>query len=303
VVAPGQTLHYTITVEVTDGPFTDAVITDTLPPGQTVVDGTAESSPAADETIEGVATVTWKYDSLDGTATLEFDALVADPAEPGEQTNEAEVCVAELEVCDDDIVNVWVPTLTILKDLTAGNTAGDDPDLGPLAKVGDVLTYTLTYTLTDGPVTNAVITDPVQPGLQYVPGSASDGGSLVGGDVDGNGGTVTWNVGTLTESGSVTYQVKVLEAAVDEAQPIVNVATIDSAETPPDDDDATVGVNPPPSVASPTPTLPATDTTGTGGGTSGGSGLALILLLAVGILGGIGILAPAPARRRMRDRD
>ena len=109
VVAPGQTLHYTITVEVTDGPFTDAVITDTLPPGQTVVDGTAESSPEADETIEGVATVTWKYDSLDGTATLEFDALVADPAEPGEQTNVAEVCVAELETCDDDDVTVRRP--------------------------------------------------------------------------------------------------------------------------------------------------------------------------------------------------
>ncbi len=298
VVAPGQTLHYTITVEVTDGPFTDAVITDSLPPGQSVVDGTAESSPEADQTVEGLATVTWTYDSLDGTATLEFDALVTDPAEPGEQTNVAQVCVAELESCDEDAVSVRVPTLTILKDLTAGNTGGDDPDLGPLAKIGDVLTYTLTYTLTDGPVTGAIITDEVPDGLEYVANSASDGGQI-----SPDGRTLTWDLGDLDASGSVTYQVKVLASAVDETQPIVNVATIDSNETPQDDDDATVGVNPPPSVASPTPTLPSTDTSDTGGGTSGGSGLALLLLLAVGILGGIGLMAPAPARRRMRDRD
>ena len=34
------------------------------------------------------------------------------------------VCVAELESCDEDDVTVRVPTLTILKDLTAGNTGG-----------------------------------------------------------------------------------------------------------------------------------------------------------------------------------
>ena len=193
-----------------------------------------------------------------------------------------------------------VPTLSILKDLTAGNTAGDDPDLGPLAKVGDILTYTLTYTLDHGPVTGATITDEVPDGLEYVPASASDGGQI-----SPDGRTLTWNLGTIEEDGTyhVTYQVKVLSSAVDETQPIVNVATIDSNETPEDDDDATVGVNPPPSVASPTPTLPSTDTSDSNGGTSGGSSLALLLLLGVGILGGIGVLAPAPARRRRRGRD
>jgi fimbrial isopeptide formation D2 family protein/uncharacterized repeat protein (TIGR01451 family) len=303
VVARGQTVSYTITVNVTDGPFTDVVITDTLPDGQTIVGGSADSTPEADEIVEGVSIIIWEFDSLDGVATLTYDVTIDADAPNGPQENVAVVCVAELESCDEDDVTIRVPSLTILKDLTAGNTGGDDPDLGPLAKVGDVLTYTLSYTLADGPVTDAVITDPVRPGLQYVPGSASDGGSLIGVDADGNGGTVTWNFPTLSDSGTVTYQVLVLESAVDQAQPIVNTATIVSNETPPDDDDATVGVNPPPSVASPSPTLPSTDTPGTGGGTSGGSGLALILLLAVGILGGIGILAPAPARRRMRDRD
>ncbi len=303
VVGRGQEVHYTITVTVTDGPFTDAVITDTLPTGQTLVDGSATSTPAATNIVEGVATITWMFDSLDGVAVLEYDVTIDADAPNGPQKNVAVVCVAELESCDEDDVTIRVPALTILKDLTAGNTGGSDPTLGPLAKIGDTLTYTLTYTLTDGPVTDAVITDPVKPGLKYVPASASDGGILVGGDADGFGGTITWNLGTLTESGSVTYQVTVLATADDQLQPIRNVATIVSDETPPDDDDATVGVNPPPSIASPTPTLPSTDMSGTGGGTSGGSGLALILLLAVGILGGIGLLAPAPARRRMRDRN
>ena len=305
VVARGQKVSYTITVNVTDGPFTDAVITDTLPDGQALVSGTAKSSPAASKITEGVRTIIWEFASLNGTATLTYDVTIDADAPNGPQKNVAVVCVAELEGCTDAAVTIRVPSLTILKDLTDGNTAGSDPDLGPLAKVGDTLTYTLTYTLTDGPVTNAVITDPIRPGLQYVADSASDGGSLIGADAAGNGGTVTWNLGTIEEDGAytVTYQVKVLASAVNQTQPIVNVATVVSDETPPDDDDATVGVNPPPSVASPTPTLPSTDTPGTGGGTSGGSGLALILLLAVGILGGIGLLAPAPARRRMRDRD
>ena len=44
VVAPGQTLHYTLEVTVIDGPFPDAVIVDTLPPGQTVL-GNVTSDP------------------------------------------------------------------------------------------------------------------------------------------------------------------------------------------------------------------------------------------------------------------
>ena len=169
VVAPGQTLHYTLQVSVVDGPFPDAVIIDTLPAGQTVL-GNADLRPPGrrhhrrrrDRDLE-------VRQSPDGTTTLEFDAVVDDPATPGPQTNVAEVCASveigeeTVKICDDDAVTVRVPTLTILKDLTSGNTGGSDPKLGPLAKVGDTLLYTLTYTLTDGPVNNAVITDPISP--------------------------------------------------------------------------------------------------------------------------------------------
>ena len=143
-----------------------------------------------------------------------------------------------------------MPSLTILKDLTSGNTGGSDPSLARWPRSATRSLHPDLYP--DGRSgRDAVITDPIKPGLKYLPGSASNGGVLVGADTNGNGGTVTWTFPTLSSSGTVTYQVLVLAAAVNQTQPIVNVATIDSNETPPDDDDATVGVNPPPSVASP----------------------------------------------------
>ena len=197
-----------------------------------------------------------------------------------------------------------MPSLTILKDLTSGNTAGSDPELGPLAKVGDTLLYTLTYTFSDGPVTNAVITDPIRPGLKYLPGSASDGGVLVGADANGFGGTVTWNLPDLetapARSPTRSPSLRPLSTRPSPSstwRPSSPMRRRPMTTTP-----RSVSTRRR-SVASPTPTLPSTDTPGPGGGTSGGSGLALILLLAVGILGGIGLLAPAPARRRSRDRD
>ena len=83
----------------------------------------------------------------------------------------------------------------------------------------------MTYTLTNGPVTNAVITDPLPDFLTFV--SASDGGLFVNG-------VITWNLGTLTEGGSVSF-VTTVDADAPEGDDIVNVATIDSDETAPDD--------------------------------------------------------------------
>ena len=53
------------------------------------------------------------------------------------------------------------------------------------------MTWTLTYTLANGPVTNAVITDPIPAGLSYVAGSASNGGVY-----DSSSRTLTWTFAT-----------------------------------------------------------------------------------------------------------
>ena len=112
-----------------------------------------------------------------------------------------------------------------------------------------VVTWTLTYTLTNGPVTNAVITDEVPAGFEFL--DASDGGELVDG-------VVTWTFPTLTESGSVTFRTTVDPETISRVAPTVNIAVIDSDETAPDDgqDSVTVVVEPPPKGGTPTPSHP-----------------------------------------------
>ncbi len=91
------------------------------------------------------------------------------------------------------------------------------------------ITWTLTYTLTNGPVTGAVISDPLPTGLSYVAGSASPASGF---SLSADGRTLTWNFATLTTSGSVSFQTSVNAATI--LSPTVNVATIDSNETTPD---------------------------------------------------------------------
>ena len=106
----------------------------------------------------------------------------------------------------------------------------------PTADEGSTVTYTLTYTVGDVDVTNAVITDVLPAGLT-VRGSVSATSNaeftFVG--YDSTTRTLTWTAATVTENGSVTYQALVLKGASELAQPLHNVATIDSDETQPDD--------------------------------------------------------------------
>ncbi len=70
-----------------------------------------------------------------------------------------------------------------------------DADGNVLSVDPEQVTWTLTYTLTEGPVTDAVITDPLPEFLVFV--SASDGG-----DYDPATRTITWDLGDLTVDGS-----------------------------------------------------------------------------------------------------
>ena len=201
----------------------------------------------------------------------------------------------------DTTTTVNQSQLTIVKSVS-GNSLGTDPILGvPAAKVGDDLLYTLTWTLTSGPVHNAVITDVLPTGMTG-PTTISNGGVYVAAT-----NTITWNLGTLTDpTGSVTYHVIVTAADSELSQPLVNVATIDSDETAPDSDDASVAVPGQVEEATPTPTPRVTppntatdDATGTPGTT--GFNLSLILLI-LGAVTLVGLLTPTPATVRRRGR-
>jgi uncharacterized repeat protein (TIGR01451 family) len=192
--------------------------------------------------------------------------------------------------------------LAIAKSFT-GNTGGTDPDLGvPLAKIGDTLHYTLNY-VGSGPITNAVITDVLPVGLDYVEGSATGDTNFAFVGLDDATRTLTWaaaaDVTLDSPSGSVTYDVVVLAAAAEEVQPIDNVATIDSDETGPDDDTKSVAVAPAPLELTPPPTdalapsAPASNP---------GFALMLTLLAIGGLVLVIGFVTPVPERANRRNR-
>jgi uncharacterized repeat protein (TIGR01451 family)/fimbrial isopeptide formation D2 family protein len=193
-----------------------------------------------------------------------------------------------------------VSALTIEKSFT-GNTGGTDPDLHvPAAKIGDTLHYTLHYTGA-GPISNAVITDVLPAGLQYVDGTALGNAEFDAGTYDPASRTITWHATTnLSDpaNGTVTYDVKVLSTAPDFAQPLINTATIDSDQTEPDSDTASVAVLAPPLELTP----PPTSTLGAEAGGNPGFALMLILLAVAGLAILVTLVTPTPERFRARRR-
>ena len=307
VVGHGQTVHFTLQVSITNGPLTNAVITDTLPVGQTYAGGSQSSNPVASSfDISGDGrTLTWTYATLaTGSASIDYDVTIDSNAETGDQTNVAEICVDELADCGDDDSTVRVPLLTIDK-AVAGNSQGTDSTLGvPKAAIGDTLTYTLTCTLTNGPVTGGVITDVIPNGMTYIAASATDSAEYTFTSYDPATRTLRWDAPTVTSSSSVTYEVTVDVGAAALPQPLTNVATIDSNETEPDEDEQDIVVAPPPLEATATPriTLPPTSTVDTQD-PSGNPGLALgfALLALVGLLAAVVHATPRAASARRRE--
>jgi hypothetical protein len=153
-----------------------------------------------------------------------------------------------------------------------------------------VVTWTLTYTLIDGPVTNALITDEVPEGFEFL--DASDGGQLVDG-------VVTWTFPTLTTSGSVTFRTTVDPETISRTAPTVNVAVIGSDETEPDEgeDSVRVVVTPPPLGGT-----PAVPDTAVAFGPNGEPITVPLELLVAFFIGSLGALALANVKARRSRR-
>jgi uncharacterized repeat protein (TIGR01451 family) len=168
----------------------------------------------------------------------------------------------------------------------------------PTAEEGDTVTYTLAYTVL-GTVHNAIITDVLPEGVTYVDGTASNDAQFTFVEYDDATRTLTWTAPLVDENGSLTYDATIDVGASELAQPLVNVATIDSDETPPDDDDSPVFVPPVPLELTP----PPTDTLAPSATPSNpGFALMLILLAIAGFALAIGFITPVPEHVRRRDR-
>jgi uncharacterized repeat protein (TIGR01451 family)/fimbrial isopeptide formation D2 family protein len=297
-VDAGQTVTFTILATVAEGPVTDAVITDTLPAGETYVDGTQHSTPAATSFTKSAdgRTLTWTYASLndgDPAVTITYDVTI-DAAAVGDLTNVAELCVSEVPNCEsaDETVSPN-PELGIAKSNDAPLVAGL-----PTAKEGDTVTYTLDYTV-KGTVHNAVITDVLPAGVTYTNLTASSDAQFTFQSYNPVTRTLTWTADVVSENGSLTYDATIDEGAAELAQPLTNKATIDSQETEPASDTSDVFVAPLPLALTP----PPTDTLAPSATPSNPGFTLMLILIAVAVLAlGVGFITPVPEHVRRRDR-
>jgi uncharacterized repeat protein (TIGR01451 family) len=158
------------------------------------------------------------------------------------------------------------------------------------------VTWALTYTLSDGPVTDAVITDPLPDFLVFV--SASDGGVY-----DQASRTISWELGDLTVDGSDSVSfVTTVDPDAPETDPIVNVATIVSNETPADEGEDSIRVTSEAELGgNPTPT-PSVPNTAIAFGPAGEPVSVPVELLVLVLFGSLGTLAFANVRAVRRRR-
>jgi uncharacterized repeat protein (TIGR01451 family) len=300
-VLPGTSVAFTIALAVSDGPAENVKVVDTLPTGYS-----APTSISNGGTYDAATRkITWNLGDLaTGNYQLTYFAAVSGGVAHGTVLVNVAVVTSSNSQCpsatslapecdDDSTVTVRVPTLVIDKVADAETITISGPT-NALVATPSVVTWTLTYTLTNGPVTNAVITDQVPTGFVFL--DAANGGTFANG-------TVTWNIGTLSANGSVSFRTTVDPATISRVAPTVNTSVIDSSETAPDSgqDSVTVSVQPPPLAGTPTP-APVLPNTAVGTGIGGEPVTVPIELLVAFFLGSLGALALANVRASSRRR-
>ena len=241
----------------------------------------------------------------DGTTALPNVVVVEGPGSNCAAAEGASLAAIELAVDADCDTTTTVDAFSLVLDKTNDAPLEDLvlPDKTvvslPTADEGKTVTYTLTYTVGALDVTNAVITDVVPEGLQYIDGSATSNAEFTFDGYDSTTRTLSWMAAKVTENGSVTYDALVVKGASELAQPLTNVASIGSDQTPPDDASSDVFVP----VIPLSETAPPTDVSGHTQGTSA-PGFSLMLILAVlgGLILVIGFVTPVPEVVRRRSR-
>jgi uncharacterized repeat protein (TIGR01451 family) len=288
-VIPGTIVDFMLSLDVTNGPIDSITIVDQLPSG---IANAVDISAGGTYDV-GTNRITWVLtDVADGSLT--YKATVSASATAGSYTNVATITEGPCQgagCVDDSTVTVRVPSLVVDKAASTETITISGPN-DALVATPSVVTWTLSYTLASGPVTGAVITDAIPVGFTFL--DAANGGTFAAG-------TVTWNLGTLTSSGSVSFRTTVNPATISRVAPTVNTAIIDSNETTPDNgqDSVTVSVVPPPLAGNPTPKPPLPNTA-IGSAPDGTPVTIPIELLAAFFIGSLGALAFANVKSRSR---
>ena len=161
-VVPGTAVDFTLTLDVTNGPIDNVTIVDDLPTG--IANATLISDGGIYDATAN--TITWTLTNVVDNETLTYRAVVSATATAGSLTNVATItdgpCAPD---CDDEsTVIVRVPTLVTDK-VASTETITISGPANALVATPSVVTWTVSYTLTNGPVTGAVIKDQVPTGL------------------------------------------------------------------------------------------------------------------------------------------
>ncbi len=294
----------TYTYDVTnDGPLplSDVTVTDDAGTPSDSSDDFEADCPKTTLAVGESMTCTFTIEVHVDTVNIAVARAVTAEGNPVEDDDDAEVVVLEFGLIIDKSNDAPLEPL----ELPDGSIA----DL-PTADEGETVTYTLAYSLLGDPVTNGVITDVLPVGITYVVDSATDDPQFTFGGYDDATRTLTWTADDVSEDGSVTYQATVDDGAAGLVQPLLNLATIDSDETLPDDGDSQIFVPTIPAAATGTPrptpriTLPPTDTldSDTPAPSNPGHAMMLILLALSTVAFVVTLVTPVPASVRERSR-
>ena len=184
-------------------------VTDTIPEGTEYVNNSAQNATYDGDT----KTLTWTIKNADpnATGTVSFRVKVTEAAVKNDEDNtienQATVEVGDNESKQTTKTETYVPEKSVTKyQPKDGDATAEVPQTG--LKVGDQLTYTISYKNTEDTASMVTITDKVPTGTEFV--SADNGGAL-----DEESGIVAWTLNEVQPgaTGEVTMTVKVVSGA------------------------------------------------------------------------------------------
>lgn len=193
-VNAGDVLTYKITYQNNDDFAAEVTITDTIPANTTYVQNSADATGGKED--NGV--ITWKVTVPGGSeVTVSFQVKVA--VANVSVINKAVATEGSNSYTTNEVTST-VKEDAVVKDVFLGNaTTSID---GEKVKVGDVLTYKITYKNNDDFDASVTITDTIPANTTYVKDSAVATGGTE------SGGKITWNL-TVSAGAEVTVSFQV----------------------------------------------------------------------------------------------
>ena len=226
-VLAGANITYTAVVT-NNGPATATTVTavDTIPANTTF---SSDTVPSGWTCVVNATTVSCSNPSMvaNATSTFTFIFTVTAGTAPGTViTNSVTVGSAVSDPTSSNNTATTTDTVTSPSqaDLSINKSGAPEP-----VNQGDTLTYTLTVA-NNGPASanNVVVTDPLPSAVTYQSSSATQG------TCSQAGGTVTCNIGTMSNGQIVTITISVTATTFNASSFAVNTATVSSTTSDPD---------------------------------------------------------------------